>query len=205
MQPAYRPWLKHDVKDRPILLLCRIIVVLRIKILELVKFVNLLVESLQTCGFVPLCSRNRMHVQSSHHLVARLVIKEGLILYPIMDLEVAMIWVQLNEEWARSFALVGQTIRDKELTTVSSKDSLVLLFRFLSLTHKFLVTLLTTCLGALASILTQSKLLCDIKEFVNILSTLCMNLLHKEIASCVPIKMMSELMSMQIAFLVKPF
>ena len=32
-----------------------------------------------------------------------------------------------------------------------------------------------------------------------------MNLLHKEIASCVPIKMMSELMSMQIALLVKPF
>ena len=95
-----------------------------------------------------------MHVQGSHHLVARLVIEEGLILYPIMDLEVAMIWVQLNEEWARSFALVGQTIRDKELTTVSSKDSLVLLFRFLSFTHKFLVTLLTACLGALAPILT---------------------------------------------------
>ena len=32
-----------------------------------------------------------------------------------------------------------------------------------------------------------------------------MNLLHKQIASRISIKMMSELVSMQIAFLVKPF
>ena len=61
-----------------------------------------------------------MHIQGGHHLVARLVVEEGLILYPIMDLEVAMIWVQLNEEWACRFALVGQTVRDEKLTTVSS-------------------------------------------------------------------------------------
>ena len=135
MKPTYRPWLEHDVEDRPILLFCGIIVVLWIEILELVKFVNLFVKSFQACGFVPLCSRNGVHVQGSHHLVARLVIEEGLILNPIMDLEVAVIWVQLNEERARCFALVGQTVCDKELTTISSKDSLVLLFRFLSLAH----------------------------------------------------------------------
>ena len=86
-------WLEHDVEDRPILLLCGIIVVLWIKILELVKFVNLFVKSLQTRGFVSICSRDGVHVQGSHHLVARLVIKEGLILNPIMYLEVAVIWV----------------------------------------------------------------------------------------------------------------
>jgi hypothetical protein len=95
-----------------------------------------------------------VHIQSGHHLVARLIVKEGLILYPIMNLEVAMIWVQLNEEWACCFALVWQTVRDEKLTTISSKNSLVFLFRFLSLAHEFLITLLTTSLRALAPILT---------------------------------------------------
>ena len=119
-----------------------------------------------------------MHVQGSHHLVTRLVIEEGLILYPIVDLEVAVIWVQLDEERASCFALVGQTVRNKELTAVPGKDSLVLLFRLLGLAHELLVALLTASLRALAPILTKSKLLSDIKKLVNILCTLCMNLLH---------------------------
>ena len=68
-----------------------------------------------------------MHVQSSHHLISGLVIKERLVLHTVVDLEVARIGVQLHEEGTCSLTLMGQTVGDKELSVVASKDPLVLL------------------------------------------------------------------------------
>ena len=106
MQSTYRPGLPKYAKNRPVFI---ILVDRLVKILELIKLVNLLVKPLER--WLLFAAAYGVHVQRGHHLVARLVVQESLVLNPIVDLEIAAVGVQLDKEWGRGLTLVLQTVR----------------------------------------------------------------------------------------------
>ena len=146
-----------------------------------------------------------MHIQSGHHLISRFVVQKCLVLDPIVDLEIAMVWVQLDEKSAGGLTLVGLPVGDEEFSGISGEDPLVLLLRFFSFAHELFVALLTAGLRALASVFSYAQFLGNIEKFVEVLGTLSVNLLHQEISCGISVQVVRKLVSMQIAFLVEPF
>jgi hypothetical protein len=93
MQLAARPGLVRDREDRPVLLVSDVVALVALHILELIEFVKLFVVKPFQLRRLLIITCDRVHVQSCHHLVTRLVIQECLVLDPVMKLETAVVRV----------------------------------------------------------------------------------------------------------------